>query len=394
MKVKRLGIGVLVFFLLGYSVATDYTVPLADLAVGGRTLYVGGDGPNNYSSIQDAIDDAMDGDTIFVYSGVYYENINISSKTLIIKGEDRETTIIDGNHNWNTISIEHANNIEISGFTIKNSKLREENAGIYIKNSNYCKIHDCKIILSSHGMFVLQSYHNEISDCVFSNNQRHNLLITVSSNHNKVKNCTFSNAGWTALYLYDSDSNTIENCVAENCEAGFVVGWECNDIDIKNCSSSNNYYNGIFVYNAKNVEIENCHFYQNGDGIRIRRGSSNVKVENCIMENNVFGMQILQQSSNIEVYFNNIMNNEIGVYVNGSKENIKINYNNIIDNNGKGVVATNNSIVDARNNYWGTIFGPITFGLLGDGIFPLGGKIYFFPWSFNPFETNFRKFYK
>ena len=106
------------------------------------------------------------------------------------------------------------------------------------------------------------------------------------------------------------------------------------------------------------------------------------------MENNVFGMQILQQSSSIEVYFNNITNNEIGVYVNGSKENIKINYNNIIGNNGKGVVATNNSIVDARNNYWGTIFGPITFGLLGDGIFPSGGKIYFFPWSFKPFGTQ------
>ncbi len=36
-------------------------------------LYVGGTGPNNYTRIQDAIDNASDGDTIFVYSGIYYE---------------------------------------------------------------------------------------------------------------------------------------------------------------------------------------------------------------------------------------------------------------------------------------------------------------------------------
>ena len=33
----------------------------------GNTLYVGGLGPNNYTIIQEAIDNASDGDTIFVY---------------------------------------------------------------------------------------------------------------------------------------------------------------------------------------------------------------------------------------------------------------------------------------------------------------------------------------
>ena len=42
-----------------------------NLHSGGNTLYVGGDGPGNYSTIQDAIDDAVDGDTVFVYSGIY-----------------------------------------------------------------------------------------------------------------------------------------------------------------------------------------------------------------------------------------------------------------------------------------------------------------------------------
>jgi hypothetical protein len=33
----------------------------------GNTLYVGGSGPNNYSKIQDAIDNASGRDTIFVH---------------------------------------------------------------------------------------------------------------------------------------------------------------------------------------------------------------------------------------------------------------------------------------------------------------------------------------
>jgi hypothetical protein len=33
----------------------------------GKTLYVGGTGEGNYTKIQDAIEDAVDGDTVFVY---------------------------------------------------------------------------------------------------------------------------------------------------------------------------------------------------------------------------------------------------------------------------------------------------------------------------------------
>jgi len=61
----------------------------------GRTLYVGGSGPGNYTSIQDAINDASDGDTIFVFNGTYYENV-IIDKSVKLVGENRNTTVIDG----------------------------------------------------------------------------------------------------------------------------------------------------------------------------------------------------------------------------------------------------------------------------------------------------------
>jgi hypothetical protein len=41
------------------------------LTSSGSWLYVGGSGPGNYTRIQDAVDNASDGDTVFVFDGTY-----------------------------------------------------------------------------------------------------------------------------------------------------------------------------------------------------------------------------------------------------------------------------------------------------------------------------------
>jgi len=64
---------------IGSTFAGDVDVKtVSPVSFDGNTLYVGGMGPNNYTSIQSAIDDAVDGDTVFVYSGFYYERIFIN----------------------------------------------------------------------------------------------------------------------------------------------------------------------------------------------------------------------------------------------------------------------------------------------------------------------------
>ena len=105
----------------------------------GNTLYVGGNGSGNYTTIQDAIDNATSGDTVFVYddSSPYYENIQINKSSNLI-GEDRNTTIIDGAKKDDVIKI-RSEKVIISGFTIQNasySYLKSLNGiDVYSKNN-------------------------------------------------------------------------------------------------------------------------------------------------------------------------------------------------------------------------------------------------------------------
>lgn len=73
--------------------------------------------PEDYTNVQDAVDAANDGDTIFVYTGVYYENIKIF-KRVSLTGEDKDNTILDGGNVGDVIRID-ANSVVISGFTIQ-----------------------------------------------------------------------------------------------------------------------------------------------------------------------------------------------------------------------------------------------------------------------------------
>jgi len=113
----------------------------------GNTLYVGGSGPNNYTTIQSAINDAVDGDTVFVYddSSPYYENIVID-KSINLIGENKEKTIIDGGGSGNVVYIS-ADKVNISRFTIENSsKGPYRSAGIFVKDSDDIAIRENIIV--------------------------------------------------------------------------------------------------------------------------------------------------------------------------------------------------------------------------------------------------------
>jgi hypothetical protein len=94
----------------------------------GNTLYVGGSGPNNYTKIQDAIDNASNGDTVFVYddSSPYHESVHVGV-SIALQGENKNTTVIDNSHTVEHGVIISTDNVIVTGFTFQNG-----GTGVYI----------------------------------------------------------------------------------------------------------------------------------------------------------------------------------------------------------------------------------------------------------------------
>ena len=74
------------------STGTNVLEKTSTTSFDGNTLYVGGLGPGNYSTIQAAINDANRGDTVIVFddSSPYYENV-VVDKSIQLINEDRNT---------------------------------------------------------------------------------------------------------------------------------------------------------------------------------------------------------------------------------------------------------------------------------------------------------------
>jgi parallel beta-helix repeat protein len=269
---KRILIIGLVFLLLFSSVvpiSIGYKVKTPNIVVQssnrGNTLYVGGNGPNNYTKIQDAINDAVDGDTVFVYSGTYYEHIYIN-KTINLIGEDKETTIINGEHGFGAIMI-NANTISVKGFSITGSY-----HGIYMnphKVKGNLILEDNIIFDNDYGICMNGKENYVINNIITKNNYCGILLAdeeivtycynsTISRN-----NITYNNAG-IALFL-SAHIKIINNNISNNYN-GITTGefGSNNNNTISDNNILNNGFIGIFLKVSSNTEIFRNNLIKNG----------------------------------------------------------------------------------------------------------------------------------
>lgn len=125
------------------------------------TYHIKQDGTGNFTTIQEGINTSMNSDTILVYPGTYYENIDFLEKSLAVTSlysivqEDSiiYQTIIDGNDNLRCITIDECDTIALIGFTIQNGKAMSDDSsslqmggGIYLNEVTTSQISNCRII--------------------------------------------------------------------------------------------------------------------------------------------------------------------------------------------------------------------------------------------------------
>jgi parallel beta-helix repeat protein len=141
---------------------------------------------NSDGYIQLLIDNASDGDTIYVPSGIYYENI-IINKSISLIGEDKKTTIIDGGGYGNVVNIS-ADWVNINRFTIQNGYMHK---GIHIDHTIKNCIRNNIIMNNEYGIYMHVTRDNIIKNNDFISNE--NSIFLCESIDNIIINNYFIN---------------------------------------------------------------------------------------------------------------------------------------------------------------------------------------------------------
>jgi parallel beta-helix repeat protein len=327
------------------------------LIYSGNTLYVGGSGPGNYTKIQSAIDDAFNGDTVFVYNGTYYEDVEVY-KSINLVGEDRNITEIFNFWDPYVITIT-ADFVNINGFTINNDW----------SNRYYF------------GGIIVESCNNNISKNIIKGDwdEETGIEITDNSNNNTILNNIICN-NLIGLEIYTSSNNTIMgNIFSSNWYFGMETYQSSNNIIkdnifIKNehdLSIHKSYNNTIIMNNFLETQCCTCldirysynnkiilnNITQNGWGmcIVLVDNSINNIISNNTISNGNEGIRIWYSSSYNTIINNNISSNDCGIYIEEFSNNNSIYHNNFINNSKKAYDECNNSWDNgypSGGNYW------------------------------------------
>jgi len=127
--------------------------------------------PIDFPTIQEAINNVADGDTVFVQNGTYFENVVIN-KTITLKGENVESTMIDGGGTGTVLNVT-AKDVVVTGFTIRNGGSNMSQGGICLHRVIGCNVSENIITRNHCGIIILNSSDNLIYHNNFVNNTVH-----------------------------------------------------------------------------------------------------------------------------------------------------------------------------------------------------------------------------
>lgn len=322
----------IILLFIGVSFSSGISINNFDLnqpknfEINGNTLYVGGSGPENYTHIQDAIDNASEGNFIYVYddSSPYNESI-IIYKPVNIRGEYRNTTIIKGKVELNCDSA------IIQRFKI--TDLVTVNANDTIVSNNIIDARICIIVDNGNN-------NNFIID---------NIIIAMdrgielwNSDNNYIRNNTILKHYLGGIFLSGCNANIISNNLIKN---SMEVHYSYGDIHLEYCKenliNSNSLIcindNSRFGITMKNSQ-DNWIFHNKIEGYSNNQVSTIIlnKCFRTTLEANIIsdcfrGIRLVESWLN-RIASNEFINNEIGLELSWFSLRNYIIKNNFIDN--------------------------------------------------------------
>jgi len=280
--------------------------------------------PDNYTTIQQAVNLATPGDTIIVRDGTYPENVDVY-KTVTIQSENGSAKCIVEAANSNDHVFEvTADYVNIGGFTVTEAT-GNGRSGIYL---------------------------NGVAHCNISNNNVSNNLV--------------------GIYLYSSSYNNLTNNTAnDNSDCGIYLYESCNYNNITDNTANSNYYNGISVDWSSNNNITDNTANENGGGIYLHNSYNNTLTNNTASSNSYAGISLNYSSNNTLTNNNASLGYNIGILLSSSSNNTLTN-NTASSNDYFGIMFENSSYNKLENN---TADNNVGFGGEEDGTPPSTGIV-------------------
>jgi len=323
-----------------------------------------------YPKIQDAINapQTLNGHTIMVYSGTYYENV-VVNKSISLVGENRITTIIFGG-NVTDVVLVTASNANVTNFTIRSGMGPLAFAGITVLTANGCGISG-NILTQENvvGVRVMSAFGTRVIGNVFTNNG-----LTVSYAFGSI---VFNNtvngrpivyvenganliltAATGQVIIVNSFNITVQNSVLTHTSVGVQVT-QSNSCRIINNDLCNN-FEGVSVSDAWNTKIAANSIVNTTYAIVFTTHVYNGIVSGNNIKNNFDGIEAWYSSNNL-VFGNNIESSlRYGIYMYLSYENI-VHHNNFRNNANQVDSVESSNVWDdgypSGGNFWSDYVG-------------------------------------
>lgn len=285
-------------------------------------ITVGSNGGENYTSIQEAVNNAQNGDTILVKQGVYNENVKVNKEVSIIsnsasEGQNKRTYVLGAVPDDDVFSV-NSDNVTISGFYISGGPSGKNlyEVGIYLEGADNCSLANNALILNDVGIALNNSQRNHINDNMVG-------------------------IGFSGIVLADSnDNNLSDNWLATNGD-GILLNNAVNNTIFNNTASAN----GIGIYlrtSQRNMIVSNL-MSRNDYGIIGEMAEYNTVISNSLSQNGLGAY--FSKSSNNTIYqnefsnFRNVLDEGMNIWNSSSAGNIWSNYTGG-DANGDGIGDT------------------------------------------------------
>ncbi len=337
----------------------DLTIEFSP-AARGATIYV----PTDFPTIQEAIDAAIPGDTVYVYSGTYQEQV-IVNKTVNLVGEDKINTIIDGLQQPGDVVYLNASLVSVTGFTItkgeggvhvfagQNNSISsnhfvDNGFGIILEGSLGNHITDNNVTSMMYGIFLTSSTSNHIEGNAVTNNGDNGIYLSTSSDNDLVDNRIYNNFAVDGIYLSSSDNNDIlNNAIFSNTDTqGIHLLSSSNNNLIGNNLTSNLW--GFHLESSSNNLISTNTVSNSGQSLVLELSSDSNEIFDNEVQNSDYSI-IIDSSSNNNIVGNNVSDNNYGILLSGSSSN-EIVENTVTDNDSGGIYLYGSNSNNITNN--------------------------------------------